>query len=297
MERRWLIIGLGMLCSLSVWAQDQVDSLSNWQKGGDVSLTFSQVSLNNWSAGGRNSMAGTFLFNSFANYRINKSAWDNTLTIGYGLTKQGNDNLIKTEDRILLTSKYGYNAGKSWFYTGLFDFRTQMTTGYDDPPQNTQVMSELMAPGYVLLSLGMDYKPNDNFTLYMSPLTLKTTIVLDDALAAAGAYGVDPGENYKSEYGASLKSVYKKDGIIKNVDLLTRLDLFSNLTEKPQHIDVEWEGRLNFKINDYFTAVFALNLLYDHDIKTSEEVDGEMVERGPKLQSKQLLGFGLNYKF
>ncbi len=288
---------MGILCSISVWAEEKADSLSNWQKGGDVSLTFSQVSLNNWSAGGRNSMAGTFLFNSFANYRINKSAWDNTLTLGYGLTKQGSDNLIKTEDRILLTSKYGYNAGKSWFYTGLFDFRTQMTTGYDDPPENTQMISELLAPGYVQLSLGMDYKPNDNFTLYLSPLTLKTTIVLDDALSAAGAYGVDPGENYRSEYGASLKSVYKKDDIIKNVNFFTRLDLFSNLTEEPQHIDVEWEGRLNFKFNDYFTAVIALNLLYDHDIKSTEVVDGEMVERGPKLQSKQLLGFGLNYKF
>lgn len=297
MNRKLIFIGLAIVFSTNVWAEEEPDSLSNWQKGGDVSLTFSQVSLNNWSAGGRNSMAGTFLFNSFANYRINKSAWDNTLTIGYGLTKQGNDNLIKTEDRILLTSKYGYNAGKSWFYTGLFDFRTQMTTGYDDPPANTQVMSELMAPGYLSFSLGMDYKPNDNFTLYMSPLTLKTTIVLDDVLSAAGAYGVEPGDNYRSEYGASLKSVYKKDDIIKNVSFLTRLDLFSNLAEEPQHIDVEWEGRLNFKFNDYFTAVFALNLLYDHDIKSTEEVNGEMVERGPKLQSKQLLGFGLNYKF
>lgn len=297
MEKKWIIIGLAMLCSIGVWAEEKTDSLSNWKKGGDLSFTYSQVSLSNWSAGGKNSMSGNILFNSFANYRINKSAWDNSLTVGYGLTQQGSDNLIKSDDKILLTSKYGYNAGKNWFYTALFDFRTQMTTGYDDPPENTSVMSEFLSPGYVQFSLGMDYKPNDNFTLYISPLTSKTTIVLDDTLSFAGAYGVDPGENYRSEYGASIKSAYKKENIIKNVNFFTRLDLFSNLTDEPQHIDVEWEGRLNFKFNDYLTAVFALNLLYDHDIKTMKEVDGVIVQRGPKLQSKQLLGFGLNFKF
>jgi hypothetical protein len=297
MKRNWILIVLGLLCSLSLRAEEKADSLLNWQKGGDLSFVFSQVSLKNWSAGGQNSMSGTFLFNSFANYRINKSAWDNSLTVGYGLTQQGSDNLIKTDDRILLASKYGYSAGNNWFYTGLFDFRTQMTTGYDDPPENTQVMSELLAPGYLQLSLGMDYKPNDNFTLYMSPVTLKTTIVLDETLSDAGAFGVEPGENYRSEYGASLKSVYKKDDIISKVNFFTRLDLFSNLAEDPQYIDVQWEGRLNFKFNNYLTAVFALNLLYDHDIKSTEEVNGEIIERGPKLQSKQLLGFGLNYEF
>jgi len=297
MKRKWIVITLGILCSINILAQEKADSLSNWKKGADLALTYSQVSLNNWSAGGENSMSGNILFNSFLNFRVNKTAWDNSLTVGYGLTQQGSDNLIKTDDKILLTSKYGYSAGKKWFYTGLLDFRTQMTSGYDDPPENTNVISEFLSPGYVQISLGMDYKPNDNFTLYISPFTSKTTIVLDDTLSFAGAYGVEPGDNIRSEYGASLKSIYKKDNIIKNVNLFTRLDLFSNLAEDPDHIDIEWEGRLNFKFNEYLSAVFALNLMYDHDIKTVEEGEDGIVESGPKLQSKQLLGFGLNFKF
>ncbi len=108
---------------------------------------------------------------------------------------------------------------------------------------------------------------------------------------------MDPGDKMRSEFGASLKSVYKKENIIKGVDFFTRLDLFSNLVDNPDHIDVDWEGRLNMKINDYLTAVFSLQLLYDHDTKTTEIVDDIPVERGAKLQSKQLLGFGLSYKF
>lgn len=294
---KFIALCYGIMASAIMTAQEETDSLKNWKLGGDASLTFTQVSLNNWSAGGRNSVSGNFLFNSFANYAKNKSAWDNSLTLGYGLAQQGSENLIKTEDRVLITSKYGYKASNKWFYTALFDFKTQMTTGYQDPPANTQVISEWLSPGYVLFSLGMDYKPNDNFSLYISPLTSKSTIVLDDSLSLAGAYGVDPGDNYRGEFGASLKSVYKKENIIKNVDFFTRLDLFSNLADEPSHIDVDWEGRINLKFNDYLTGVASLHLLYDHDTKTTEMVDGQPVTRGAKLQSKQLLGFGLNYKF
>lgn len=294
----WLVL---MVLPLGAFAQEEADSLSFWKKGGDASFTFSQVSLNNWAAGGQNSMTGTFMLNTFANYAKNKSAWDNSFTLGYGLTKQGSDNLIKSEDRLLLTSKYGYKAGGNWFYSGLFDFRTQMTTGYQDPPTNSNVISEFLAPAYMQFSLGMDYKPNDNFSLYISPLTSKSTIVMDDSLSNVGAYGLEAGEKYRGEFGASVKSVYKKENLLQNVDFFTRLDLFSNLADEPQHVDVEWEGRLNFKINNYLTAVASLHLVYDHDVKTSEEVmvDGvsTMVARGPKLQSKQLLGFGLNFKF
>lgn len=275
-------------------AQETPDSLKNWKKGGDFSFTFSQVSLNNWAAGGKNSMAGTFLVNGFANYKKNKSAWDNTLLLGYGLTKQGSENMVKTEDRLYFTSKYGYSAAKAWYYSALVDLKTQMTTGYQDPPENTIRISELFAPAYVLLSLGMDYKPNDDFSLYLSPFTNKMTLVMDEDLSDAGAYGVDPGDNIKNEYGALLKSVYKKSNLLKNVDFFTRLDLFSNLADEPGHIDVDWEARFNMKINSYLSAVAALNLLYDHDVKY---VDSNGVEKGPRVQTKQLLGFGLNFKF
>jgi hypothetical protein len=144
------------------------------------------------------------------------------------------------------------------------------------------------------MSLGMDYKPNDNFTMYISPVTSKMTIVMDEAFSDAGAYGVEPGENIKSEYGASFKSVYKKSNVIKNVDFFTRLDLFSNLADNPDHVDVDWETRINMKVNSYLSAVVALNMLYDHDIKY---INADGVEKGPRVQTKQLLGFGLNFKF
>lgn len=273
----------------------KTDSIkSNWNLGGDYSFTFSQVSLNNWSAGGKNSVSGNTLLNLYANYVKGKGAWDNTFTLGYGLSQQGSDNLIKTDDRLLFTTKYGYKASKTWFYSGLVDFKTQVTTGYQDPPTNSVVISELLSPAYMLFSLGMDYKPNSDLSIYISPVTAKSTIVMDEALSNAGAFGVEPGKNARSEFGAFFKGTYKKANIIKNVDFFTRLDLFSNLIESPEKIDVDWEVRLNMKINKYMTAVASLNLLYDDDIKY---VDADGIQHGPRVQTKQLLGFGLNFKF
>ncbi len=294
MNIRSKILIILMFFPAMVFAQEEADTVKHWTAGGNSAFNFSQVSLSNWAGGGKNSVSGTFLFNAFLNFKKDKRAWENTLDIGYGLTQQGDENLVKTEDRIQIVSKYGLQAAEHWFYTVLADFKTQMDLGYKDPPENTIMTSKFMSPAYLLLSLGMDYKPNDNFSLYLSPLTSKMTLVHDEQLSEQGAYGVDPGENLRSEFGASVKSIYKKENLIENVDFKTRLDLFSNLGNHPERIDVEWETKFDFKVNSFLSASLGTTLLYDHDIKY---VDTEGVEHGPRIQFKQLFGFGVNYKF
>ncbi|WP_430816111.1 DUF3078 domain-containing protein [Carboxylicivirga sp. RSCT41] len=284
------------LVTLTVSAQTaDNDTIKYWKIGGTPSFTFNQVSLTNWAAGGKNSVAGTFLLNTYFNYSKERVNWDNTLDMGYGLTKQGSDNMVKTEDKLYFTSKLGYQVDASkWYLSGLVDFKTQFDVGYNDPPENTVKLSEFMSPGYLNLSIGMDYKPNDNFSLYISPLTSKMTFVLDDSLSNAGAFGVEEGENLRSEYGASVKLTAKKANLIKNVDVNTRLDLFSNLTDNAQNVDVDWELVFNMKVNDYLSAIASFNLIYDDDIKY---IDEDQVEHGPRAQFKQLFGFGISYKF
>ena len=59
--------------------------------------------------------------------------WNNTLDLGYGLMKQGREEMIKTDDKIDLLSKAGLRATYHWFYAGLHNFRPQMAPGYDYP--------------------------------------------------------------------------------------------------------------------------------------------------------------------
>lgn len=294
MRKLSFVLVLLMILPFTAWSQNDTDTIQHWKAGGNTAFNFSQVSLSNWAAGGKNSVSGTFMLNAFLNYKKDIHAWENTLDVGYGLTQQGTENMVKTEDRVQMVSKYGREASEEWLYTALADFKTQMDLGYKDPPENTIIASRFMSPAYFLLSLGMDYKPNDNFSMYISPLTGKMTIVNDDELSNNGAYGVEPGENIRSEFGASLKSVYKKENIIENVDFKNRLDLFSNLTDHPERIDVEWETQFGFKVNNFMSANLGTTLLYDHDINY---VDEEGVEHGPRVQFKQLFGFGVNFKF
>jgi len=227
------------------------DTTQGWHKSGVFSLNMSQANFTNWAAGGQNSLALNGLVNLGANYRMGKSAWDNALIIGYGkMVQKGNDlGWMKTDDRIDFQSKYGRKATEKWFYSGLMSFKTQMDNGYNYPDTDNKI-SGLLSPAYLLFSLGMDYKPNPNFSVFLSPLTSKNTIVMDDDLSMAGAFGVEPGKNFRPELGAYANIAYKKDEIVKNVNFMTKLDLFTNLRDS-----IRMKSNFESKFSD-FSAVW-----------------------------------------
>ncbi len=144
-----------------MYAQDtdtKKDTLG-WNKGGLASLTFSQVSLYQWAAGGEPSVSGEGLFNVYANYLTLLSSWKTSLDLGFGLNKQGQITR-KTNDRIEFTSQYGRKASDDWEYSGLLNFRTQFANGYKYYGDTAKArISDFMAPGYLTGSVGMDYSP------------------------------------------------------------------------------------------------------------------------------------------
>lgn len=289
--------------------QQNADTLDGWKTGGVFSINLTQVSLTNWSAGGQNSLSVNGLLSIFANLKKGNSTWDNSLDLGYGILYQDGSDVRKTDDKIDFTSKYGQKAFKNWYYAGLLNFKSQMTAGYNYPDDSTEI-STFLAPAYVLVALGMDYKPSDAFTLFISPLTMKTTIVNDQTLANAGAFGVDPaeynnlgilisdGKTIRTEYGGYLRAQFKKD-IMKNINLQTKLELFSNYEENPDHIDVNWETLIAMKVNKYISATISTQLIYDHDIDIAVDTNGDDIidKSGPRTQFKEVLAVGISYKF
>ncbi len=288
------------------------DSTKNWKKGGDAGLNFSQSSFKNWAAGGENALSLTAYTNVFSNYKKGLNAWDNSLSMAYGVLQSGTSAPRKNEDKIELTSTYGrYAFLKRWYYSAMVNAKSQFADGYTYPNDST-VISRFAAPAYVLLSLGLDYKTTDGvFSLFISPATLKSTFVNDQALANAGAYGVEKaeydafgtmtkqGKLARYELGGYIRAQYKKD-IAKNVNLATKLELFSNYLDRPQNIDVNWEVLLNMKINKFLSANIATQMIYDNDIPVSvtREVSGvKVLGTGPRLQFKEVLSLGLAYKF
>jgi hypothetical protein len=286
------------------------DSIEGWKKGGIITLNLSQTSLTNWAAGGQNAFSANGLISLFANYKKDKNLWSNSLDIGYGILKQGKDeDFIKTDDKIDLLSKYGRKAAEHWYYAALFNFKTQMTDGYNYPNDSVKI-SALFAPAYILGSLGMDYKPNDELSAYISPVTSKITIVTDQDLANQGAFGVTPaeyndlnviineGNKVRFELGGYLRLEYRKV-LMENITILTKLDLFSNYLDNPQNIDVGWETLITMKVNKYISATLNTHLIFDYDIKFDDDTDGDGIndDKVEKVQFKEVLGIGFSYKF
>jgi hypothetical protein len=276
------------------------DTVSGWKKGGVLSVNLAQTSLTNWAAGGQNSFAVNGLLSTFANYRKGKSAWVNSLDIGYGLLKQGNSGYQKTDDKFDLLSKYGYEAFKNFYYAALLNFKTQMAPGYKYPDVTTKI-SDLFSPAYLLGALGLDFKPSDHFSAFIAPLTLKVTFVNDKALSDAGAFGVTPGKKSFTEFGGYIRAIYTKNDFknefLKNVTFTTKVDLFSDYTHNPQNVVVNWETLLAFKVNKFLSASITTQLAYDDKIKISKVRNGITTSIGSLVQFKEILGVGFSYKF
>ncbi|MBL6663781.1 MAG: DUF3078 domain-containing protein [Flavobacteriales bacterium] len=295
------------LSSIALKGQENKTTKSDWELGGTSRLNFSQVALSNWSAGGQNSLTLNGLMSMHAHKSKGKGRWENFLEIGYGTIKQGQSSWIKTDDRIDFTSKYNYEAKGKWYYAALLNFKTQLTDGYNYPNDSVKI-SGLFSPAYFLESFGFEYKANDKFSCYIAPVTLKATIVGNQDLANLGAFGVEAadvdtagnilreGENTRTEFGGYIR-IYFDTEVVENINLNTKLELFSNYLDKPQDIDVNWECLLSLKVNKFISATLSTQLIYDKDIDiaTDSNNDGIIDTMEPKVQFKEVFGLGLTY--
>lgn len=288
----------------------KIDSTSNWEKKNKVGLDFTQITFINWSAGGNNSISGLAKGNFIRNYTRDNMKWNNELIVRYGINKQESQDVRKTDDQININSTIGYRKDtiSNWYYGGKFNFLTQFANGYNYPNVDKSI-SKPFAPAYVFLGIGAEYTRKDlGFTVYLSPLTNKTTLVLDRRLSNEGAFGVDKaiydvngnilqnGKRHRTELGALVTSQYKTK-IMSNIYLDTRVALYSDYLEDFGNVDVNWQMTIDMTINKYVKANLGTNLIYDNDIKNKREVDGVQITEGARVQWKQLIGVGLEFTF
>lgn len=281
----------------------QVDTTNYWLTKGNAQLLVNQASFTNWAQGGNNSVSGTALLNYNITYNDSLTIWENVFDFGYGLINTDEFGTRKNEDKIDILSNFNHIAATDLYYSGKFNFKSQFVEGYNYPNDTVEV-SNFLAPAYVILSAGMTYKPNADFSFYLSPATGKMTIVNDDILSDQGAYGVTPGEKIRMEFGAYATLDFKKE-VMENITFKSKLDLFNNYTDpnadNRSNIDVNWENSLNLTVNKYITVNMFAHLIYDHDILVPlfKEVDGVEVTDGVgrRLQVKQTLGLGFSYNF
>lgn len=269
------------LISIGILNAQESDTtrMSPWKFSSVLNAAFAQVALSNWAGGGENSLSLSALSNTGIDYKSDKINWENSIELAYGIIKQGDAPVQKSDDKIEVSSKLGRKLDTHWKLTGNVEFRSQFSPGYATEEKEI-LISKFLAPGYVTSSIGIEYKPREEFFVFLSPATGKTTIVLDEGLSDAGAFGVKPGEKIRNEFGSFLKSRLKVP-LMENISFQTKLNLFSGY-ENPDKVDVSWETLLLLRVNKYITTNFNTHLIYDEDVTT-------------EIQFKEVLSVGVTF--
>lgn len=264
---------------------------SNWKRGTLLQMGFSQMSLSNWSAGGNSSVALNAYVNMYANYTFKAMFWENRAQVAYGFIQSFEDRYKKSDDKFIIDSKLGYKAWDHVFASAMFNFKTQMTNGFDYPANaEPRLVAGLFSPAYLSLGVGLDYKPTKNVSLAFSPLTGNLVMVQREELRIKYGNAIDQPTRLK--LGALLKVDYYQK-VHKDINLATSATFFSDFLGNPQNIKVNWDLFIDAKLNKFFSTNVRTNLIYDDDVL----IENDAGELAPRIQFKEILSVGFSYTF
>lgn len=257
---------------------------SGWKFRGTAILNLNQGALSNWVGGGEESVLGVNSIVNYAiNFRHNKHTWDNYLDLALGFQNATSfGKFRKIDDRVDVTTKYGYRVNNHWYLGLLANFNTQMLAGYEYSDKADQKISNFLTPGKVTLSPGLDYKTTKRFSLFISPVTVRWILKGDPDFFHQMKFGVDSSYKVNNEFGAFVTAKFNAS-FAKWVTYSSRIDLFSNYKRNPENIDVLMNNLLTMRFTKMFATNLTLDLIYDDDV----------IKR---LQIKEVLGVGLTVK-
>jgi hypothetical protein len=335
-------------------ASSEVVKQNLWATSLKTQINVGQTQLTNWAAGGDNTVSMSAFVDGNANWKKGDMFWNNRLQLDYGFLYASSKPILqKSTDRMYLESKWGYKAPstKYLYFSANYDFKSQFSSGYDykTPASVTDengnelkgaalkevwrdarvLKSNLLAPAYTNLALGIDYIPTKWLSINFAPLTGGFVIVRDASLrksysmdmtkgakeleskfasyeeatasdADKQAYAdfqnsLTNGSAYRSakfEFGAQLKADAKVN-VNSNFAYSTQVVLFANYLDINHCPRINWDNRFDWKLAKYFSLTLTTNLIYDDTIliKTDKYPDGK---KG-LVQFKESLAFGFTY--
>ncbi len=288
--KKYFTLILFLLSANWVLAQEESATPADttyWLKEIGGGINFNQASFSgNWKGGGVNSVALGMYLQGRANYAKDKWTWDNTMDFIYGIVKNQGEDARKSNDRIFLDSKIGYKINDKWNYFFAVNFLTQFAPGYDFSEPNRVLISKFMNPGYLTTGLGVEYKPNSEFSLRLSPFSPRWTFVTDTTLYnfVPSNYGVEIGEKVRQEWLAfNLMAEWNKK-LAENLTLLLRYQMYANYeTLAFNTIDHRLDVALTAKVTNLINVSLTSLSIYD-------------IDQDDKVQFSQGLALGIAFK-
>ncbi|MFC3881016.1 DUF3078 domain-containing protein [Algoriphagus namhaensis] len=288
MKRIFTTILIGCTFFSFALAQEEAPKdTTYWLKETAGGLNLNQSSFSgNWTGGGVNSIALGIYLNGRANYAKDKWSWDNQMDFIYGIVKNQGESTRKSNDRIFLDTKVGYKINDKWNYFVSLNFLSQFAAGYEFSDTDRTLISNFMNPGYLTSAIGVEYKPNDDFSLRMSPFSPRWTFVTDTDLYlnVPANYGVEIGETVRTELAAfSLLMDYNKK-ISDNVTFIMRYQMYANYENFAfDAIDHRLDLALTAKVSNLINVSLTSLMIYDLD-------------QDSKVQFSQGLALGIAFK-
>jgi len=275
-----------VLVCLALVAEAQVvnvDSLTNWRKSLKAGLNINQAAFSgNWKGGGVNSFGFNTLFNYKANYKKDKTSWDNEIDLLYGMVNNEGQGPRKTMDRFYVDTKVGHSLSEKWDAFIGMNFLSQFANGYKyvkdaNGVEQGQLISQSFAPMFITTSIGLEWKPESYFKMRFSPMAPRITILAENdgryaAVDPVAPYGVTVGNTDRFEwYAFNMIADLDKD-IAKNVNLKARYMLFANYqTLEINKVDHRLDLSLTAKVGRFFNFNLGGIFIYDYDQDASPQ--------------------------
>ncbi len=235
-----------------------------WTFQGTENILFSQGHVQNWVKGGESSVSLGSDLRLTANFKKGKHDWDNYIIHKVGIISTETEEGRVNTDLIEVNTKYGHKASEKWYYSFLYNFKTQMFYGYDKNEE--EPVSGFMAPAYMSFAIGMDYKPNSKFTLLLSPITARLTLVADTVKFDQTRFGVPQDKMNHIVNGISVVNNLSYE-LSKQVSIASRLDAFYQYLGKTKkgedrQVQVDWEVITDLRINRFLSTRILAHLRY-----------------------------------
>ena len=271
-----------VILSATAIAADETEEKKDtlWVPKGVVGINLSQVSFENWTQGGDNSISFTFFSNMGIHYIGDPWKWRNSVKFTYGRTKTGDEGYKTNDNEIFFESTLNRNVG--WLfnpYVGI-TARTAVAAGFDYDVTPSEQIVGFLDPFYLSEGIGLMYDQIPNFRTRLG-LGFKQTF----ADEFNNRYTDDPDtpgeiESFKSETG--IESVTEFEWLfLENMAYKGYLRLFGRF-EDITVWDVRWDNTITAKINDYFNVNINVLLIYD-------------VDETLRTQLKEALQLGISY--
>ncbi|GGE11898.1 MULTISPECIES: DUF3078 domain-containing protein [Sphingobacterium] len=284
-----------------------------WKHWTRLGVNFNQAAFSeNWKLGGLNSFAiGGILWHK-SEFNRNNFNFTSEVDLKYGKVKNEGQLAKPNNDRIFWDNKLAYKLTKSWAVYLSLTYETQFDNSFhyamvDGEEVITGLKSSFMAPGYFTESFGLEYKPDQTFSLRFGTGTARQTLILDNRLKPLNAYdyfqkhgeykdpndvtkgtgpmfGVEEGKIFNNELAFQLTANLDRN-LTKNLHLKARYNLFADyedITDPTHRLDATLTAKVTSLINVALGGVVLYDTALDNKVQWNQMLSMGVLLNLPK---------------